>query len=238
MSELPLLLQLQDRDSAIDRLQYRSEHLGERSVLLARHGELGDLDTQIGRVSADLEAAVKSQTEAEDEAGSISDRIDGLDKQMYAGTVTAARDLQAMAHEIGSLKERLGAVEETILEIMEKVESLEAERASLAAERGEVVSAIACLEGEIRAAEEAIARDIDEQKAARAELAKSVSAGMLGRYESLRQRLGGVAVAILAQGRCEGCHLSLSSVALDRIRHAVDGDVATCDECGRMLVPQ
>ena len=42
---------------------------------------------------------------------------------------------------------------------------------------------------------------------------------LLERYEQLRHDLGGIAVARLVGTNCGGCHLTLSAVELDRIRH-------------------
>jgi predicted nucleic acid-binding Zn-ribbon protein len=45
-----------------------------------------------------------------------------------------------------------------------------------------------------------------------------------------------VAIARLAHNRCEGCHLTLASVELDRIRHLDPEELVHCQECGRILV--
>ena len=36
---------------------------------------------------------------------------------------------------------------------------------------------------------------------------------------------------------CDGCHLELSSVEVEQIRALPPGEVATCEQCGRILVP-
>ena len=55
---------------------------------------------------------------------------------------------------------------------------------------------------------------LDEQEAElrrrRDEVAAPVPEELLARYEALRTRLGGVAVARLVGGRCDGCHLALA----------------------------
>jgi uncharacterized protein len=52
----------------------------------------------------------------------------------------------------------------------------------------------------------------------------------------LRHDLGGIAVARLVGTNCGGCHLTLSAVELDRIRHEPGDAVVICEECGRLLV--
>ncbi len=57
------------------------------------------------------------------------------------------------------------------------------------------------------------------------------------RYETLRTRLKGTGAARLIGTRCDGCHLELSSGEVEKIRALPPGEVATCEQCGRMLVP-
>ena len=47
----------------------------------------------------------------------------------------------------------------------------------------------------------------------------------------------GTGAARLIKNRCDGCHLELSSVEVERIRALPPGEVATCEQCGRILVP-
>jgi predicted nucleic acid-binding Zn-ribbon protein len=63
-----------------------------------------------------------------------------------------------------------------------------------------------------------------------------VPPNLLARYDELRLRLGGVAVAELHDGRCSGCHLRLSNVALERVKNAPPDELVECEECGRLLV--
>ena len=42
--------------------------------------------------------------------------------------------------------------------------------------------------------------------------------------------------AALRGGRCQGCHLSLNTVNLNRIRAADPDEVIRCEECRRILV--
>jgi predicted nucleic acid-binding Zn-ribbon protein len=58
----------------------------------------------------------------------------------------------------------------------------------------------------------------------------------LAEYERLRERFGGVAVAQLVGPTCQGCHLQLSAVELDRIRRLDADEVVYCEACGRLLV--
>jgi predicted nucleic acid-binding Zn-ribbon protein len=58
----------------------------------------------------------------------------------------------------------------------------------------------------------------------------------MARYERLRAKLDGVAVARLEGDLCLGCHVSLPAMEVDAIRHAPPDVVAVHEDCGRILV--
>ena len=67
--------------------------------------------------------------------------------------------------------------------------------------------------------------------------AAQLPTALADRYEALRARLKGTGAARLIKNHCDGCHLELSSVEVERIRALPPGEVATCEQCGRILVP-
>jgi len=83
-------------------------------------------------------------------------------------------------------------------------------------------------------------QEIGEQaakaSATRASVAAGVPADLLALYDKLRAQFSGVGAAMLRRGRCEGCHVSLSTVDLNAIRAAAPDEVVRCEECRRILV--
>jgi predicted nucleic acid-binding Zn-ribbon protein len=83
--------------------------------------------------------------------------------------------------------------------------------------------------------------EIDAELAAavrkRAAEAEHLPSALSDRYEKLRARLRGTGAARLIGNHCDGCHLELSSVEVEKIRAMPPGEVATCEQCGRILVP-
>ena len=85
-------------------------------------------------------------------------------------------------------------------------------------------------------AEAEIDAELDRVLAERAEMVGGLDPAVIERYEQLRHDLGGIAVARLVTGHCGGCHLALSAVELDHIRHEPPDALVLCGECGRILV--
>ena len=57
---------------------------------------------------------------------------------------------------------------------------------------------------------------------------------LMRRYERLRERKDGLAVAqVLNHGICEGCHVKIPDRLYADLQET--GDLRTCEECGRIL---
>ena len=221
----------------LDQLRHRRAHLPERTELAvidakaaAVHKELGELDGVLGSLR-------ERQAAAEAELAATEERSAGISQRMYGGTVSASRDLQAMAAEIDHLKERASALEDAVLEALDEVEPLDRRASELRSAISGLEEERAAVVGRIEVAEAAIRAETADVEARRAAAAGAVSEGLLATYERLRARLGGVGVARLVGNHCDGCHLTLSAVELDRVRHLPPGEVYTCEQCSRILVP-
>jgi predicted nucleic acid-binding Zn-ribbon protein len=93
---------------------------------------------------------------------------------------------------------------------------------------------------ELSAAVQKIDAEIDRELVELAERRRSeahrLPEALARRYEDLRSRLGGTGAARLVGDRCDGCHLTLPAMEVDRIRHLPPDAVVTCDQCGRILI--
>ena len=118
---------------------------------------------------------------------------------------------------------------------MEQIEPLDADLARLAAERAQLDEQAASLRAAIAEAEVAIEAELATVRAERDEAAAGIDGELLAQYDQLRSKLGGIAIARLVGGHCQGCHLALSAVEVDRIRKLPADEPATCEECGRLL---
>ena len=233
---LRALLELQAHDTAIDQIRHRRQHHPLRDELASVESETASLTARRQDAGGRLGEVARRQSELEAEVDATARRLAEVDRRMYSGEISASRDLEAMSEQAASLKRRQSNLEDQVLEQMEAREPLDAEvgeldseLARLEARRAEVTGALAEADAELASAERA-------ELGTREEVAARVPAELMERYERLRSRLGGVAVARLDGARCGGCHLTLPATELDRIRHAAPDAVATCEQCGRILV--
>jgi predicted nucleic acid-binding Zn-ribbon protein len=236
MGALETLLAVQEVDTAIDQLEHRRVALAERAALTAAQGRRADVDARVAEVQARRDEIGGRQARLEEEVARTEARIVEVDKVLYSGTVSASRELQAMAEEVESLKARRSSLEDDVLLTMEEAEPVDAELAALAVEREQETAEIARLEAAIAAAETEIDAELGERRGERTAVASSVPDELLATYERLRAKLGGVGAARLVGPSCSGCHLTLPATELDRIKREPPDSLVFCDQCGRILV--
>jgi len=233
---LATLLRVQDLDTELAQLEHRRSSLPERADLRAAADRLRALDTEMAALDAERQLLADRQQEIERQVGTVVARRSAIEQRMYAARGPEARDLQAMADEVAHLDRRRIELEDQELEVMEQQEPLEGALARLAGDRDALAAAAVSLTTALHAAEAVIDAEIATVSASRSIEADTLPESLRDRYESLRAKLGGIGAARLVGNRCSGCHLELPSMEVDRIRHLPPGTVATCEQCGRLLV--
>ena len=230
------LLAVQGHDIRVVQLARRLETLPERSQLAAASGQLAAVDAQVATVDERLGELNRSQQRLEDEIASLHERATRAEKQLYSGAVNNPRELQALQADVASIRRRISQLEDDELEIMELSEPFDAQRAELGAEREALQGETKRLTDDLAAAEAEIATELETVRNERDIDAAGVPADLWAEYDTLRSRLDGVAVARLVGTTCQGCHLQLSAVEIDRIRKLGVDELVHCEACGRILV--
>jgi len=230
------LLQVQEHDTSLDQLRHRIEALPERTALAGVRERQTALAAALSEVQARVDVLAGRQAELEERIAASAQRRHTLEERMRSGAVTASKDLQAMDHEVDQLAERQRSLEDEELVLMEEQEPLDAELALHRATTADLGSEAERLAAEVAAAEVDLRAAIDAEQAVRADLATGLPDELAERYERLRAHLGGIGAARLVGDRCEGCHLTLPSMELERLHNLPEDTFATCPQCDRILV--
>ena len=233
---LARLLDVQDHDTVLDQLRHRRATLPERAELRNVDRQLGALELRTKEVRLTRDEFGERQAALEHQIEASRARRETLEKRLFDGQVVASRELQAMNEEVKHLARHITELEDREIEVMEALEPLDRElqagdvtRDALEKDAQRLRAAVGTMETELDA-------ELAEEGRARADAAATVNAELLARYEKLRAKLGGTGAARLVGGSCSGCHLTLSSMELDRVRKASPDAVSTCEQCGRILV--
>jgi predicted nucleic acid-binding Zn-ribbon protein len=228
------ILELQELDSAIDRLDHRRAQLEAGEELSAARKELEVAESQLGELRLASDAVDTTSRRLENEIESFGAKLAAEEKRMYDGTIVNAKELEALQHEISSLKERRTRAEDELLEQMERREDLDT-RAAEASKEVDAARARAEEAGgdAIRELDE-IATGLQAKRAEREALVPGFDEDLLELYDDLRAQKHGVGAAAIVEGVCQACNEKLSAVELDKLKHT-EG-VKRCEYCRRIVV--
>jgi predicted nucleic acid-binding Zn-ribbon protein len=229
------LLEMAELDAELSRLDHRRRVLPENAEFERAQQRDGELRDELATLEATGSDLTRDQAKAERDVDQVRTRIERDRARLDAGQVSSPKELENLQSEIVSLERRQGDLEEVVLEVMERLEEVIRRSDELSTEQ----TALTGQMKEIAARRDAAFAEIDEQAGkagdARAGIAADLPGDLLALYDRLRAQHT-VGAAVLRNGRCEGCHLTLNTVDLGRIRAAPPDEVLRCEECRRILV--
>ncbi|MGZ0229623.1 MAG: zinc ribbon domain-containing protein [Acidimicrobiales bacterium] len=236
MIDFDALLALQAHDTRLDQLRHRHEHLPERAEIV---------ELAAARVAQEAAAvdALEQQQELqqrerrfEDEASTIEAKAASENTRLYSGTVTGNKELQDIQTEIESLHRRQAELEDEALSLMELLVPVNEQVAADATKAAEIAAASSAATELLATTEQEIDAAIETAISERVQIAAGINDALLTTYEKVRVQGQGVAVSRLVGDTCDGCHLGLAAVELDRVRHEPSDVLVFHEECGRIIV--
>ena len=234
MSGPAALLDLQQVDLAIDRLVARERALETGDDLASARRAADEEERQLGELSLARDVLDRDATKLEHEVDSLTQKSAAEQQRMRDGSVANTRELEAIGREIENLRARITDREDQLLVLMEQREDVERRAKEREASASELRAAVERVAADAAAELVAVRAELAEKRDARGTLAASIDPEILELYEDLRASKKGVGAAALVDGVCQGCHETLSSVELDRVKRA-EG-IARCEHCRRILV--
>ena len=225
--------------SQLMRLQVLDQDLREQEQALSKiTGRIDELrvateqaEGELEKLKAEEQEALLARKELERNLAEGEEQI--RNKRMRLTLIRNERELQALGHEVESLKESNQRLEGEILARMEGTDQrawrLEELKGLIKQKRAEVKAA------EKAVAEEAeqLKRAITKRKVERDKLAEGIAPALRQRYEMLFVRRGGLAVALAKAGTCQGCRRQIPPQLYNEIqKHQT---IKYCPNCQRIL---
>lgn len=228
--QMGLLHELQALDDYLDRLRHEVAQLDSGEQLRARIQESREL---LQRQRRRYEQIQTTALEQEQRLQEITQRIRRTEADLYSGRITNPRELQHLQHEIDLTKQARDALELELLRLWEQMETLKHAIDTAEQNLQELERRYEAHLEEFRQRKAALESEIEFHMRERAELVAQLDPEALQRYEKIRERLGGIAVARVEQNACTVCHTLLTPHALRRLQ--TEPVLLTCESCGRLL---
>jgi uncharacterized protein len=228
------LLDLQELDTAIDRVTARAKALEAGDAVVTARDAADEAERQLGELRLRLAELSRDQQRFEHEIDSMSQKAAAEERRLYDGSVANARELDSIRHEVENITKRRSDREDELLALMELREGIEADERAAAGRSDALRAAVDDVESTSHEEADRVRAELEERAAARAALAATIDPELLELYEDLRPQKRGVAAVALIDGVCQGCHEQLSAVYLDRLKRSPDPK--RCEHCRRILV--
>ncbi len=224
------LFQLQQVDLELDRLNAEKQ-----SVMQALQGNVMLHKAQKAYTVSQqqLHAGEQAQKEAEWSLEDIQRRLVTQEQRLYSGASVNSKDLNTLQQEVQRLRAQHHRQEEVVLEVMDTTEGLQEEvqrklRELQKAEEEWQKESTVLLERR-----EQLEVRQQETQTKRTQVAGTIPADLLQRYDGMRRSKQGRAVSKVEQGSCQWCRVILTPSELQHVR--ISTDLQTCTNCGRIL---
>ena len=229
LPDLKLLIRLQDLDSAAERLRRRLADIpAEQAALDAR---LAELTGSVAGVKERIATSQATRRDIEKDLAAVQTRLSKYKGQLME--VKTNKEYLAMQHEISMAQDGVRTFEDKILEVMMAADDLDGEikaaDKALAEEKTKV--------NEERSARQATSAkmeaEIAELTSARGKIVSEMTREAIALFEHVSRARKGHAVAEARDGHCTACHVRLRPQSLNDVRR---GDrLCQCESCTRIL---
>ena len=236
MRGIERLLELQELDLAVDRLESRRSTIETGAELAEARRNADIVEQKIGEIRLALDSIQREEKRLEHEISSVDQRIQAEQKRLYDGSVANPKELSSIQAEVESLGRRKTRLEDEEIGQMEHREELESRLPPLEKEHGELRQRALEVEGSMERELAEISAALESRSSERQALVPELDDELLELYEDLRAQKRGVGAAALIDGVCQGCHEKLSAMALDKLKRT-DG-IRRCEYCRRILISQ
>jgi len=230
------LLDLQDVDTALDRLAHKRRSLPEIAEIEGHESRLAELRDLVVAAETDLSDVDREQRKVENDVDVVRTRMQRDQQRLDTGSVSHAKELESLKHELESLAKRQSDLEDLVLEQMERRDGMESTLSTLTSERSAVTESLEAASARRDETFASIDAETASLRVERDKVAGEIPADLLALYEKVRASAGGMGAAPLLRGQCQGCRLTLPPNDLATFRAAPEDEVLRCEECRRILV--
>jgi predicted nucleic acid-binding Zn-ribbon protein len=209
-----------------ERLTQVEEALGETQDLL----QARDVAAETEEV---LEGLKKRLRSLEMDVSSVNGKLKANQDRLYSGKVRNPKELSGLHEEAGALRRRRSELEDQELELMIEIEGQEAELAERQARLRQIEAAWREDQDHLHAEKEQLAVELQDLEGEREALRAPIPARDLADYDDLRQRYGGVGLAVLKKGICQVCGVDVPTGVADAVARGEGRHY--CPVCNRLL---
>ena len=230
MSQILGLYRLQSVDTRIDQANARLEQI---RAVLENSTELKAARAKLDLAHATLRESEKSLKTCEDTSEAQRIKLEQVEASLYGGRIQNPKELQDLQNDLASLKRHLASLEDKQLEAMLELEA--SREAHQVAEKAfqEVENRLISQNASLRGEREALQANLQNLQTERNATHSNIPPELVQKYEALRQKRRGLAVATISDNACDACGAGLTPAQAQAVR--MGAQLVECPSCGRFL---
>jgi len=225
------MYELQRVDSTWSKVNRRLQQL---QGLLGETDEVRNARQSVEQTQTELHDWRAKQKNAELEDKTLAEKIQVTEDRLMNGSIRNPKELDALQHSLEALRRQRESVVEEEVTAMGQAETLTGKLESEQAALTTVESGWNGNQSELREEELKLKQNSVLLKRKREQLVAAMDAGLRERYETMRKRKAGVAIAPVQNGTCSACHVTLPTGVVNTLRASTT--LVVCPSCGRYLM--
>jgi predicted nucleic acid-binding Zn-ribbon protein len=203
-----------------------------RRVIDKASAELKEVENELSRISSEIDELKVNRRELEEKIRLNSEKVASDEKRL--GEITKEKQYTALTKEIANAQKARKLHEIELTAVTEKLENKNDELAKTEALLKEKTEEAAGASNELEVKQKEWEGAIKEKKARRETVAASISPALLKRYETIKQRLGGLGIVQVKNETCLGCYMNIPPQIYLQLVRGTD-EIITCPNCHRIL---
>ncbi len=230
---LTTLLAMQDIDKEIIQLNKKVKDLPQRAVILevrAKRRSIEEKAAQLDELHADAD---ERMTRLSDEDEGLAEKQQRVQDEID-NTQGGYRDIEARTKELNGFAKRRTTLESEMSAVGEELERIEGMQAQVKQALDDLTERETKASNTFVEEGGALRHQVFDLEEKREQLAKTVPEDVLGTFEKISERHGGVGLGYLKGSTCGVCRASIEGGRLADMK--AQGNVASCPQCGRLLI--
>ncbi|MCL6620729.1 MAG: hypothetical protein K6T55_01385 [Syntrophobacterales bacterium] len=223
------MIELQELDKEISGVQQALTRLPQELTEVRQL--LADLTAAVEAKEGELEELRRRRRELEAEVADLEAGI--LASRQRLMEIKSNIEYKAMLKEIAFKEDQRDQKETLVLEVLEQLEAGQQELAALKERRAEQEAVVQRVSGAVAEESTRLEAEVAALEAKRQALRQAVPAALLKRYEFIRSRRNGNAIAEVQEGVCLGCHMNILPQQFIDLQKGEE--LLQCPHCQRIL---
>ena len=229
LPELIRLIDVQEIDKVILEVSQSLTRLPEE--LQVGEAALAELEENHAALLQELEDLKSRRRDTETEMAEMEEGIKISRQRLME--IKSNIEYKAMLKEIAFKEDQRDQRETRILEVMDLLEAQNRRITELTGQLEEQQAVLAKKRREVDTQVKALQQEMDKLGEKRKKLRKTVPAPLMKRYEFIRQRRNGSAIAPVQEGVCLGCHMNILPQQFIDLQKGLE--ILQCPHCQRIL---